>query len=128
MNHRKFLESLRYALARIAYCFKTQRNIRIHSVFTVFVLAFGLAIRISRLEFIVIIMVISLVFICEIFNTAIEKAVDTSTQEYHPIAKISKDVAAGAVLVSSINAIIIGCLIFGRYIWAIILKIIGNGL
>lgn len=128
MNPRKFLESLRYALEGIAYCIKTQRNMRIHSAFAVFVLIFGIVIRISRMEFITIIMVISLVLICEIFNTAIEKAVDTSTQEYHPIAKISKDVAAGAVLVSSINAIIIGCLIFGRYIWAIILKIIGNGL
>ena len=126
MIPRKFLESLKYALEGIAYCINTQRNMRIHSVFAVLVLLAGIIIRISKLEFIIIIMVISLVFICEVFNTAIEKAVDTSTQEYHPIAKISKDVAAGAVLVSSINAIIIGCLIFGRYIWVIILNIISN--
>lgn len=116
MNPRKFLESLSCALEGITYCIRSQRNMRIHFAAALFVLIFGMIIKISRADFITIIMVISLVFICEIFNTAIEKAVDTSTQEYHPIAKISKDVAAGAVLVASVNAIIVGCLIFGRYI------------
>lgn len=127
MNPRKFLESLRCALEGMAYCIRTQRNMRIHCGFAVIVLIFGMIMNISRFEAIIIIMVISMVFICEIFNTAIEKAVDTSTQEYHPIAKIAKDVAAGAVLVSAINAVIVGCLIFGRYIWAIVLKVVGNG-
>lgn len=122
MNPRKFLESLRYALEGIAYCIKTQRNMRIHFAFAIIVLIAGIILHISRLEFIIIVMVISMVFVCEIFNTAIEKAIDTTTQEYHPIAKIAKDVAASAVLVSAINAVIVGCLIFGRYLWAIALK------
>lgn len=124
MNPRKFLESLRYALEGIAYCTKTQRNMKIHFVFAIIALLAGIIIQISRLEFIIIIMVISMVFICEIFNTAIEKAVDTTTQEYHPIAKIAKDVAASAVLVSVINAIAVGCMIFGRCIWRIALEML----
>jgi diacylglycerol kinase (ATP) len=127
VNPRKFLESLKYALEGIAYCTKTQRNMRIHFVFAVFALVAGIILNISKLEFIIIIIVISMVFICEIFNTAIEKAIDTSTQEYHPVAKIAKDVAAGAVLVSAINAIVVGCIIYGRYFWTIVLKVIGNG-
>lgn len=59
---------------------------------------------------------ISMVFICEIINTAVEKAVDTATQEYHPFAKIAKDVAAGAVLVAALNSVLIGFLVFGSYI------------
>lgn len=127
MNPRKFLESLRYALEGIAYCIKTQRNMKIHFVFAMIALIAGIILQISKLEYIIIIMVITMVFVCEIFNTAIEKAVDTTTQEYHPIAKIAKDVAASAVLVAALNAVIVGCLIFGRYLWGIALKILGNG-
>jgi len=67
-------------------------------------------------------MSISIVFICEIINTAVEKTVDTMTQDYHPIAKIAKDVAASAVLVAAINSVIVGCMIFGKYLWFIALK------
>ena len=125
MNPRKFLESLKYALEGLEYCIKTQRNLRIHFVFAVIAILTSLALNISRVEFVMIVMVISLVIICEIINTAIERAVDTTTLEYHPIAKISKDVAAGAVLVSAINAIIVGWLILGRYLWPIARKIFG---
>ncbi len=109
------------------YCIKTQRNMKIHCFFALLAVTLGLMLKISRMEFIVLIFVIALVFICEIFNTAIERAVDTSTMEYHPIAKISKDVAAGAVLVSAVNALIVGFMIFGSRIWATVLKIVGFG-
>lgn len=123
MNPRKFLESLKYALEGLEYCIKTQRNLRIHFVFAAAAILMSLILNISRIEFVLIVMVISMVIICEIINTAIERAVDTTTLEYHPIAKISKDVAAGAVLVSAINAVVVGWLILGRYLWPIARKI-----
>jgi diacylglycerol kinase (ATP) len=124
VNPRKFLESLKYALEGLEYCIKTQRNLRIHFVFAVAAILTSLLLNISRIEFVLIVIVISLVIVCEMINTAIERAVDTTTLEYHPIAKISKDVAAGAVLVSAINAVVVGWLILGRHIWPIARKIL----
>lgn len=123
MVPRKFLESLGYAVEGIAYCMNTQRNMKIHLVAAMIALLAGMMLHISRLELIMVIMAISMVFVCEIINTAVEKAVDATTQEYNPIAKIAKDVAAGAVLVAAINSVIVGLLVFGRYIWAMVLKI-----
>ena len=117
MGSRKFFESFRYALEGIVYCINTQKNMRIHLAIAMITIMAGLALKISRLEFIIIIMVISVVFVCEIINTAVEKAIDATTHEYNPIAKIAKDVAAGAVLVAAINSIIVGLLIFGRFFW-----------
>ena len=121
MGSRKFYESLKLAVEGIGYCIKTQRNMRIHIVFAIIALVAGILLRIDRLEFIMVVMSISIVFICEIINTAVERAVDTATMEYHPIAKIAKDVAAGAVLVAAISSVIVGLLIFGKYLWAIAL-------
>lgn len=116
VDPRKFFDSLRYALEGITYCIKTQKNMRIHLIFAIITLAAGIIVKISRTEFILVIMAISIVFICEIINTAVEKAIDATTKEYNPIAKIAKDVAAGAVLVAAINSIIVGLLIFGRFL------------
>lgn len=121
------MESLSLAMEGVVYCIKTQRNMKIHCVFALLAVTLGLLLKIDRMEFIIVTFVIALVFICEIFNTAIERAVDTSTLEYHPIAKISKDVAAGAVLVSAVNAVIVGFMIFGSRVWAIVLEIVGSG-
>lgn len=124
MGPRKFIDSLRLAIGGIGYCIHTQRNMRVHLVISIIALAFCAFLGINRMELIFIIMAISMVFICEIINTAVERAVDTATQEYHPIAKIAKDVAAGAVLVASINSIVVGCLVFGRYLWAALRSIL----
>jgi len=112
---RKFFQSFKYALEGISYCINTQKNMKIHFAIAIVTLMAGLALKISRLEFIMIIMSISTVFVCEIINTAVEKAIDATTQEYNPIAKIAKDVAAGAVLVAAINSVLVGLMIFGRF-------------
>ena len=122
MGSRRFFASLRYAAEGIGYCIRTQRNMRIHIVIAIIALMTGMLLRISRVEFIMVLMTISMVFICEIINTAVERAVDTATMEYHPIAKIAKDVAAGAVLVAALNSVIVGLLVFGKYLWVIALK------
>lgn len=124
MNPRKLKDSFRYASEGIWYGFSTQRNMKIHMAVAVLVVAFSLFLKVSRLELILIIMSISMVITCELINTAIERAVDTATQKYHPLAKIAKDVAAGAVLVSAVNSVIVGILIFSKYIAALIENVI----
>ena len=124
MSSRKFVDSLRYAVDGIEYCMKTQRNMRVHLAISLVVIACCALLEISRVEFVMVIITISMVFICEIINTAVERAVDTATQEYHPIAKIAKDVAAGAVLVAAINSVIVGFLIFGGYLRALVIMML----
>lgn len=113
MDQRKLTDSFKYAWEGILYCLRTQKNMRIHLAVAIIVLVCSFIFRISRLEFILVILSVSMVFTCEVINTAIEKAVDTATQEYHPTAKIAKDVAAGAVLISALNAAAVGLMIFG---------------
>jgi diacylglycerol kinase (ATP) len=124
VNPRKLKDSFRYALEGIRYCFLTQRNMKIHMAVAVLIVVFSLLLKVSRFELILIFVSISMVITCELINTAIERAVDTATLEYHPLAKIAKDVAAGAVLVSAVNSVIVGILIFPKYIVALIESVI----
>jgi len=105
---------LKYALEGVAYAASTQRNVKIHFVITIIVLFFSLFFSLSNIEFLFIILSISFVIFSEFINTSIESAVDLCTEEYNIKAKIAKDVAAGAVVISSVNAVIIGLVIFGE--------------
>jgi diacylglycerol kinase (ATP) len=84
---------------------------RIHVGIATLVLVASLLVEVSKLELAVLVLVILLVLITEMFNTALEFAVDLATKEYHPLAKLAKDISAGAVLVSSIGAVLVGYLI-----------------
>src|SRR3712207_6755118 len=84
---------------------------RFHVVVAAVVLLGSLLVGVSKLELAALILVILFVFVTEMFNTAIEFAVDLVTKEYHPLAKLAKDVSAGAVLVSSIGAVLVGYLV-----------------
>ena len=112
-----FLESLKYASAGIYFMLRTQRNMRLHVVagFS----AFGLAVTLGlpRLQLAVLAVVCSLVVICEMFNTAVENAVDLATHRRHPLAKAAKDVAAAAVLAAALNAVLVGLLLMGPPLW-----------
>lgn len=112
MGARRLLDSFTYAMEGIVYALKTQRNMRIHLVAAAVVLSYSFFARITRLELILVILAVTMVIICELINTAIEKTVDIATQEFHPIAKIAKDVAAGAVLVSALCSAVVGYLVF----------------
>jgi diacylglycerol kinase (ATP) len=103
--------SFDHAYRGLIYAVLTQRNMRIHVVISVLVLVASLLVGVSKLELAVLVLVILLVFITEMFNTALEFAVDLVTKEYHPLAKLAKDVSAGAVLVSSVGAVLVGYLI-----------------
>jgi diacylglycerol kinase (ATP) len=106
------IEAFNAAIAGILYTFKHERNMKIHYFVAVLVLTASLFCEFTKLEMILLLFTISLVVISEMFNTAIEKAVDMITDTYHPLAKIAKDVAAGGVLIASLNACVVGYLLF----------------
>jgi diacylglycerol kinase len=115
-----FLRSFKFAFEGIAHAFKTQRNFRIHCGITLLVLVMGLALRISLDQWAILFVMIALVFFAELVNTALEAIVDKVSPEIHPLAKVAKDCTAGAVLVTAIGAIIVGLLIFGPKLWALL--------
>ena len=106
------LESFNFAFEGIIHVLRTQRNMRIHFLSAVVVLVAALATGVSRLELIALLLAIAFVMIAEMINTAIEGAVDVSTTSFDPNAKLAKDIAAGAVLIATVNAVAIGYLVF----------------
>ena len=103
--------SFEHAYRGMIYAVRTQRNMRFHVVVAVVVLVASLFVGVSRIELAFLILTILLVFVTELFNTAMEFVVDLATKEYHPLAKLAKDVSAGAVLVSSVGAVLVGYLV-----------------
>jgi len=113
MKNRTLIDSFRNAWAGIKYALKSQRNIRIHISVALIVLVLSWLLEIGKLEFLLIINSIALVLFAEMVNTAVEKTVDLFMSTYHPLAKTAKNVAAGAVLIATINAVIVGLYILG---------------
>ncbi|MBE9003988.1 diacylglycerol kinase family protein [Fortiea sp. LEGE XX443] len=104
------LVSFKYAWTGITYSFQTQRNFRIHVSFCALAIALSIFLHLSPVEIAVIGITSGLVLALELVNTAIESLVDlTVKQTYHDLAKIAKDCAAGAVLVSALVAILVAC-------------------
>ena len=116
----KFIAGFAYAFQGLEYAFRTQRNIRVHATIAILAIILGIFLHISAIEFAMVFIAITSVFIAEMFNTVIEVSIDLSTPEYHPLAKIAKDVAAGAVLLSAFLSIIIGLFIFGPHLWLLL--------
>lgn len=106
------LKSFRYAFAGLRTFFATQHNAIIHLALTIAVLLGAVFFRLSKAEWIAIILVMGFVWTAELFNTAIEKLSDMVSEEFHPTIKFIKDVAAAAVLVSAVAAFLTGALIF----------------
>ena len=97
---------------------KTQHNAWIHIVFASIVVAMGLWLGLEPLAWAVIVLAIAMVFTAEFINTAIEAVVNLASPLQHPLAKVGKDVGAGAVLVAALASIVIGLLILGPPLWA----------
>ncbi|CAN1213035.1 Diacylglycerol kinase [Tumidithrix helvetica PCC 7403] len=101
--------SFKFAGEGIAYTFKTQRNFRIHLVMGVLVLGLSVYIQLPRVDFAIVSLIVAVILMMELLNTALEAVVDlTVGKTYHKQAKVAKDCAAGAVLVSAIAALVIG--------------------
>ncbi len=109
----KIARSFRYAIAGLAYVFRTQRNARIHAIISLGVIALGLWLGISGSEWAVLILAMMVVWVAEFINTAFEAHVDLTTPDEHDGAKVAKDIAAAAVLIGAIGAVIVGLLILG---------------
>lgn len=107
------LKSFRHAFSGLWEALRTQRNARIHLSVAFLVLLLGLALELDSQRWAIIALTMGFVFVSELFNTVIEAAIDLVTEEYHPLAKKAKDVAAGAVLVSAIVAVVVGLLVLG---------------
>jgi diacylglycerol kinase (ATP) len=105
------LDSFNYAFEGIIHVLRTQRNLRIHFVVAVAVLVTALIVNVSKVELIALLLSITFVLIAEMLNSAIEGAIDATTTSFDPNAKLAKDVAAGAVLIASVNAVAVGYLV-----------------
>ncbi|MGH3145608.1 MAG: diacylglycerol kinase [Rubrobacter sp.] len=103
--------SFEHAYRGMISAVRSQRNMRFHVAAAVAVLVASVLVGVSKFELAVLILTILIVFVTEMFNTAMEFVVDMVTSEYHPLAKLAKDVSAGAVLVSSIGAVLVGYLV-----------------
>ncbi len=102
------LISFKYAWAGLRYAFVTQRNFRIHTFIGVLAISLGVFLHLKPIELSIIGITIGLVLALELLNTAIESVVDlTVKQSYHELAKIAKDCAAGAVLISALAALLV---------------------
>jgi diacylglycerol kinase (ATP) len=112
VRSRSLLWSFDYAIQGIAHALRTQRNMRLHVLAAVVVLLGSLFFRITGLELIALLFSIALVLIAELANTALEATVDLATDGFDPMAKVAKDVAAGAVLVASVCAVAVGYVVF----------------
>ena len=106
------VESFNFAIEGIIHVLRTQRNMRIHFGIAIAVLVAALAFDVTRLELIALLLAIAFVLIAEMVNTAIEAAVDVASTSFDPMAKLAKDIGAGAVLIAAINAIAVGYLVF----------------
>lgn len=105
------VESFRYAVDGILDVFRTQKHMRFHFIVMVVVLLAALLMDYSKRDILILMFVISLVLVAEMFNTAIETVVDIVVQEYHPLAKFAKDAAAGAVLIATVTAVLMGVML-----------------
>ncbi|MCK4994348.1 MAG: diacylglycerol kinase [Candidatus Omnitrophica bacterium] len=112
MHRRRLFESFNYAIEGFLYVLKTQKNMRLHFLASIIVLLLGFYYNFSKIELILLLLTICFVMIAEMFNTGVELIIDLITDEFHPLARIIKDITAGAVLVASINAVFVGYLLF----------------
>lgn len=115
---RRVIRSFYFAFAGLGYLFRTQRNARIHLAIGAAACAVGAWVRISRVEWAILIFTIALVLILEGLNTAIEAAINLASPKIHPLAKAAKDLAAGMVLIAAIASVGVGLLILGPPVWS----------
>lgn len=126
MKIKKMVESFNYAINGIIETVRTQRNMKIHLFAALCVLIACFVIDITKGEFLILCITITMVLAAEVINTAIESTIDMVANHYHPLAKIAKNAAAGAVLITAINALIVGYIIFWDKISLISYDVIKN--
>jgi len=112
----KLVDSVNNAIEGLIYVLKTQRNMRLHFLFSVLILLAAIYLNIGHTDLLIIIFTIAFVLVAEIINTAIEFTVDLAASTVNPVARIIKDISAGAVLLSACAALVIFYIVFSRYL------------
>ncbi|HET7647190.1 MAG TPA: diacylglycerol kinase [Gaiellaceae bacterium] len=106
------IDSFNFAFEGIIHVLRTQRNLRIHFGIAFVVLVLALVVNVTKLELIALLISVTFVLIAEMLNSALEAAIDIATTSFDPMAKLAKDIAAGAVLIAAVNAVAVGYLVF----------------
>jgi diacylglycerol kinase len=119
---KKIIRSFAVALEGIGFSLRTQRHMRFHALAAVVVCCLAFIVSLQPLEWAVILLAIAVVMSAEMINTAVEQAVNLASPNIHPIAKVAKDAAAGAVLIAAVISAVIGLLILGPPLWDIVFK------
>lgn len=123
-KRKKLINSFKYAFSGIASAFKTERNMKIHVLAVVLVTLAGFLFKISKMEWIICIILFGMVISLELANTAIETTVDLAMPERNEKAKLAKDISAGAVLVCAFVSVIVGLMIFMPKIYNLVISMI----
>ncbi len=119
MKPERWVDSLNCAIEGILWAVKKERHVRWHFLTGLVVLLVALFFHVTALEFFLLVLAAMLVIFAELINTAIEAVVDLVTEDYHELAKRAKDVAAGAVLLTSVGAVVLGYVVLSGYIFAL---------
>ncbi|MBP7087860.1 MAG: diacylglycerol kinase family protein [Candidatus Omnitrophica bacterium] len=113
---RPVFKSFKFAYQGLVFAFRTQTNLRIHILLGTLVVILGIIFKLNSFELVVLSLVITSVIFAELMNTALEISLDwINGSKYNPLVKIVKDMTAAAVLLTSINAVIVGVIIFSKY-------------
>ncbi len=109
---KRLINSFKYAVEGIMYAFKYEQNIIVHTLVMILVIILGLTLKISIFEWLICLILFGLVIATEMINTSIEAVVDLVSPKIHPLAKIAKDTASGAVLIFALTSVVAGLIIF----------------
>lgn len=126
-KNKSFITSVEFAFTGIKTVFEEERNMRKHVVMGIFAVIVGFLFQLKQMEWLWLLLAIFLVWVVEIINTIFENVVDMFTDfHFHPIGKKIKDMAAGAVLLTSGFAVVVGAIIFVPKVWAILMTLLGK--
>jgi diacylglycerol kinase (ATP) len=125
MKPTRFIDSVNCAIEGIIHAARTEKHMRRHFLAALLLLLAVLLLRVSPLEFALLTVSVCFVLFAELINTAVEALVDLVSPEFHPLAKIAKDVAAGGVLVAAFGAVVMGYLILSRYLFPLYKETLG---
>lgn len=121
-KNKTFRRSFRLAFNGICLVFKYEKNMKVHCLSAIIISMLGLMFKLTQTEWLFLVLAVAFVIFAEMVNTACERIVDLCTGEYNELAKHAKDIAAGAVLIATIGAVIIGAIIFMPYLLAFFIK------
>jgi len=112
VKRQSLVESFNSAIEGFIYVFKSQRNMRLHFVIGLLVILSGMFLNFTYIELILLCLTIAFVLFAEMINTAVEHTIDLVKEDFHPLARIVKDICAGAVLLSALSSVIVGYMLF----------------